>query len=1485
MNSESASQPATATEKFRVVGIGASAGGLESLEQFFANLPSNPGMAFVVVQHLSPDFRSVMDELLARHSDMPIRQAEDNIEVQPNHVYLLPPKKEMIIRDRRLLLNDKERTHGLTLPIDQFFRALAEDVGPDAVGIVLSGSGSDGSRGIRDIKRAGGRVYVESPDSAKFDGMPLSALASGVVDESAPARDIPRFLAKPESPTGSETIADLVYNETPMESVLRLLRDQFGLDFSVYKTTTVSRRILRRTELLGSLDLAEYAERLRMDPDELSSLYHDLLIGVTRFFRDPEAFEFVEQHVVPEILDRVPESEEIRLWVAGCATGEEAYSLAMILFEQLTARGRQLNMKILSTDVHTVSLSKASTGFYAEEQLEHVNEQRRERFFRKKPNGYQISQDLRQLIVFAPHNITKDAPFTKMHLISCRNLLIYLEPPAQKTVLSLFHFGLTTSGFLFLGPSETAGDLAPEFDVVTEHWKIFRKRRDVRLLEPLRIQMTRKATGGSPAFMGQPRVTLADTHLLAIYDQLLDRHMPPSFLVNEDRQLVDSFGHAERLFRIGKRRPSMNILDLLEGELRTVAAGAIQRVLKKEGPVRYTGVPVLENGNVRRCILSAEPLTNARTNSTHVLITIENETPGDGMVERRGPVSDSQIGNITTAQASQERLSTLEGELLYTRETLQSTIEEVQTSNEELQATNEELVASNEELQSTNEELHSVNEELYTVNAELQRKNAELRELNVDMQHFLESTDVGTLFLDRNLCIRKYTPRIASVFHIQQQDIGRSIRHFSHNLKRLSLQEEIDCALASGTITEDEVRDLDGTTFFLRILPYRAATRDEADPAFGSLRTSRIEGVVVSLTDISALERVRSRLRQMSAIVESCDDAIISASLDGTITSWNRGAVRIYGYGSEEAAGRHMKLLAPRGCEDQVTEFLEKLRRGETVEPVEVLGLHKDGTLRDVSVTISPIHDAEGRIAGASAIGRDVTQLRKIQRDLSEREARIRLLLDSTAEGIIGLGPDGLCTFVNPSCVRMLGYTSADDLIGHQIHPLLHPSKADGTGHVEEECAIYSPLRTGKGTHSDAETITRADGSSFLSEYWSYPIRRGNQIAGVVLTFLDITDRKRAEDEIRMAARRREEFLAMLSHELRNPLSAVVNAARVMRAPTVKPETIDKARQIVERQSRHMARLLDDLLDVSRITRGGIELRKEDLDLRDVIRTAIESLAPVFEERKSQLHTDMPDEVLPVRGDSARVQQIVVNLLSNAARYSPPGGPIYLSATADGGSVLLKVKDRGRGISPSMLSDIFELFVQDGQGLERSTGGLGIGLTLVRQIVELHGGEVHAHSDGPGNGSEFVVRLPRQPHAVIRRLSESQQTADTRRVLIVEDQDDAREMLRVLLESMGHIVIAEADGRSAVATIQSEHPDIAFIDIGLPVMSGYEVARKIREQDALDDIVLIALTGYGRAIDVQAAKDAGFDAHVTKPANSNAIDEILSNRAQRQKVC
>jgi len=1195
---------------------------------------------------------------------------------------------------------------------------------------------------------------------------------------------------------------------------------------------------------------------------------------VTKFFRDPDSFAVLQEKVIPEILARVPENEEIRVWVAACATGEEAYSLAMILFEKLTAADRQLNVKILSTDVHTASLSHAAAGVYGEEQLEHVSDSRRERFFRKKASGYHISQDLRQLIVFAPHNVTKDAPFTKMHLVSCRNLLIYLEPQAQRTVLGLFHFALAKNGFLFLGSSETPGGLAQEFDTVDEHSKIYSKRRDIRLLEPLKLPISRKPTA---SMLGPVRSPATDSQLLAMYDQLLDRHMPPSFLVDEESHVIDCFGGIESLLRLKRRRPTMSILDLLEGDVRTVVAGAIQHALKKESPVSYKGVPIPDGSGVVRCTLFAETLTNPRTGATNVLIRFENEFHAPSVAAH----SDS-TANSTTTDASRERMAALEGELSYTRETLQSTIEELQTSNEELQATNEELVASNEELQSTNEELHSVNEELYTVNAELQRKIAELRELNADIQHFLESTDVGTLFLDRKLCIRKYTPRIASVFHIEQQDIGRSIQHFSHTLRRPRLLDDILHSLDEGVTFEEEVRDADHTTYFLRILPYRAGSPDNKSNGAEVYRTGRIDGVIVSLTDISTLERARARLRHLSAIVESSDDAIIGTRLDGVITTWNRGAERLYGYRPEEAIGRKIEMLFSEDGRTGVGELMDRLDRGERLENVETLRLRKDGGLLNASVIFSPICDADGEIVGASAIARDVTALKNAQNELSSREARIRLLLESTAEAILGLDTDGKCTFCNPAAVRMLGFDSSEDLINRRLYGLVHHHNNGANVHPEEECPIFSVFRTGVGTHCE-ETLWRRNGNSFLSECWSYPVRDDGKIAGIVVTFLDVTDRRRAEEETRIAARRREEFLAMLSHELRNPLAAVVNAARVMRLPKADDTVRDKALTIVDRQSRHMARLLDDLLDVSRITRGGIELRKEDLDLRDAVQAAIESLAAPLEEKRVEVMTDFRVPVLPVRGDPDRLQQVVVNLLSNAVRYSPAGRPIRLSLTTEGAWIVLTVKDEGRGIAPDMLSEIFELFVQNGQGLDRSVGGLGIGLTLVRKIVEFHGGTVEAHSQGPGTGSEFVVKLPLQKHAVLRRFDNAQRTQVARRVVVIEDQDDTREMLRFHLESKGHVVLDASDGHSGLTAIEREHPDVALIDIGLPLFSGYDVARKIRENRVLDDVVLVALTGYGMAEDVTAARSAGFDYHLTKPADPQMIDEILAVRRQ-QKV-
>jgi two-component system CheB/CheR fusion protein len=1446
---------------FRIVGVGASAGGLESLEALFDALPANPGMAFVVIQHLSPDFRSMMDELLARHCRMPIRVAEHEMRVEVDHVYLLPAGKEMIIRDGRLLLTEKDRGQSLPLPIDQFFRSLAADCGAGAMGVILSGSGSDGSRGVREIRNAGGLVFVESPETAKFDGMPISALASGAAAQAAPPREIAALLVAarewPVAPPPSEPP-----DRSPMAGILRLLRDQFGLDFSQYKTGTVTRRVLRRLEM-GDLPGPEaYLERLRHDADELGRLYHDLLIGVTRFFRDPQAFAILEQEVVPDIIAKTPSDQEIRVWVAGCATGEEAYSIAMLFIEQLAAARRPLNLKVLATDVHRASLAQASAGLYDEDQLEHVSDERRDRFFTLRARRFAVSAQLRQHVVFAPHNITKDAPFTKMHLISCRNLLIYLEPPAQKLVLSLFHFGLATGGTLFLGSSETPGDLLGEFTPVDEHWRIYRKRRDVRLIAPDRLHV--RNPSAAPTAPATARLA-SDAQLMGIYDQLLTRVMPPSLRVDVDRALIDSFGGAERYLRMRARRPSVSILDLLTDELRTVVAAAIHHALNHPDRVRYDGVAVTDDDGPARATVSAEAFRNSRTQARFVLVSIERESAPAALPP------DVETAGQSPAAVSSERVALLETELMQTRERLQATIEELQTSNEELQATNEELIASNEELQSTNEELHSVNEELYTVNAEHQRKIVELRELNSDMQHLLEAGDVGMLFLDGDLRVRRYTPRIAPLFHLEPTDVGRSIRHFSHALLRPELFGDIERTLTEGAIVETEVAGLDGTPYLLRILPYQPIrpAQDEAPDRGRAIG----EGVVLSLTDITALVRAQDRARYLSLIVESSDDAIVGLTLDGTITSWNAGATRLYGYTGGDAIGENIRMLAPPDAAAEIDRVLADVASGVPVDPFETLRRRQDGSDVDVSVSISAVRDRSGHVVGAAAIARDITDLRETERALAAREARIRLLLDSTAEAIYGVDLDGCCMFCNAACARLLGYETTAELIGRPIEQIVPHAGASG------EHPARRVLATGEAHHADGDVLVGAAGRTFPVEYWGYPIRGPRGVIGAVVTFIDVTERKRAETEAREASRRREQFLAMLSHELRNPLAAITSATQVLRCSGMDEAAASHARDIIARQSDHMSRLLDDLLDVARITRGGIDLRRSPIDLRSPIQLALEASTPLLQSRRMQVTVDLPATPLPVFGDAARLQQVVGNLLSNAARHSDGGAMVSIIARAIEGTVELRVRDTGRGIDPAMLEAIFDLFVQGAHGLDRRGAGLGVGLTLVRQIVELHGGTVTAHSEGPNTGSEFVVRLPvytgtadvtgPAPHSAVP-------PGGARRVVVAEDQADAREMLRLLLEAQGHVVFEAPDGPSALALIEQCRPDVAIVDIGLPLMDGYDIARRLRGQPELAHVRLLALTGYGTAEDVAQAYAAGFDEHVTKPPDFDSLSAKIA---------
>ena len=593
-----------------IVGVGASAGGLEALEQLFSGMPPDTGFAFVVVQHLSPDFKSLMDELLARRTRLPVLLVENGVTVQRDRIYLIPPKKEMIISEGKLLLSDKGAQAELSLPIDTFFRSLAQDAGPRAIGIVLSGGGSDGSRGIRDIHDAGGLVLCQDESTAAFDGMPRSARDTGIVDQIIPPQLMAGVLTEHlRQVEHSATLERFVVppQMSGLTALFRYLEREFGIDFSYYKPNTVVRRIERRVQILHLSGLDAYVERVLGDRAELDSLYRDLLIGVTRFFRDEDAFEQLEKHIVPDILGRTPLSDEIRVWVPACATGEEAYSIAILFHEQMEARGEKRRIKIFATDVHSGSLEFATRGLYSEENIGRVTPRRLERYFAKEGSNWQVSAELRHLIVFARHNVVRDAPFTRVDLISCRNLLIYFQPIAQRKALGLFHFALKRQGILFLGPSENISTLGDDLETLNAHWRIYRKHRDLRpsgdphALVPLtRASPALRLPASSPQ-----QYSLAQ--MIGVYDALLDEHMPPSLLLNERRELVHAFGGAGKFVRVQDGRPSLDVLEMVEPDLKIALTGAIQRALKERVAVTYKGLKLSEGSSLAAQVPKPEP--------------------------------------------------------------------------------------------------------------------------------------------------------------------------------------------------------------------------------------------------------------------------------------------------------------------------------------------------------------------------------------------------------------------------------------------------------------------------------------------------------------------------------------------------------------------------------------------------------------------------------------------------------------------------------------------------------------------------------------------------------------------------------------------------------------------------------------------------------------------------------------------------------------
>ena len=969
-------------ERMFVVGIGASAGGLEALERFFDNMPNRSNLAYVVVQHLSPDYKSMMGELLGKHTTMEVTEATDGTEVAPGTVYLIPRKKNMTMFSGKLFLTPQPE--GLNLPIDVFFESLAEDAGERAIGIVLSGTGSDGTRGLRAIKEAGGITMAQDEESAKFDGMPKSAAATGIVDFVHPPERIASELA-----TFTSGAVGLVPEQSErdfsggsmLQKIFMLIKRKTGVDLSSYKESTIIRRIERRMGINQLHDIRSYVDFMEENPAEIHTLFKEILIGVTRFFRDPEAFEQLKSEVFPKIFGSKEAKDPIRVWVPGCSTGEEAYSVAILLAEYMTETGTHLPVKIFATDIDKEAVEFASYGVYPESIAADASLDRLGKYFVKKGDAYQVAHSVREMVIFAYHNIFKDPPFRRIDLVSCRNLLIYLQPSLQKRVISNFQFSLIDGGFLMLGTSETVGEQSMYFSNVDIRWKLFRYKgggetERPQIIDTETLQRTQNITTparktGTEAAVAQ-RVGQSTER---VYEELIERFFPPTVLINEDRKVLHIFGDVSSFLKLPAGKLDFTVSRMAREEVSVPLGTALQTAMTDEQEVAYSGIPMpgAEGDEDRTVVLRVRPVNRGDGRSVYAVMF----EPADSEESRQGDTTPFRLD-----EAVKRRISDLENELQYTKENLQATIEELETSNEELQATNEELVSSNEELQSTNEELQSVNEELITVNAEYQKKIEELSELNTDMNNLLLSTDIGTVFLDRDLLVRKFTPPVTKQINLIKGDIGRPLSDISHNLLYDDLESDIRGVLRSLEPKEIEVPSKLDKWFLVKIQPYRT-TED------------RVEGVVVTLVDISERKSAEHELQQqqdlMMRILESNPSAITMVDAAGGIVYANRRAEELFRMSRDELIEMtyddvRFRITDHAGNEIQADDlpFSQIRRSGEPVSHFTHWIVRADGSAVKLEITGNPMYDNDESVEGA------VFNLREIEEQPAGEAGRNR---------------------------------------------------------------------------------------------------------------------------------------------------------------------------------------------------------------------------------------------------------------------------------------------------------------------------------------------------------------------------------------------------------------------------------------------------------------------------------------------------------------
>jgi two-component system CheB/CheR fusion protein len=1333
--------------RFPVVGIGASAGGLEAFTQFLEHLPLDTGMAFVLVQHLDPTHESILTDLLSKSTKLPVREVRNNMRLEPDHVYVIPPGTVMTVRGGVLKLAMGKPGKGVRHGIDFFLESLAEDQGPQAIGVVLSGSASDGTLGLEAIKNEGG-ITLAQDASAKFDSMPRSAIASGCVDlvlgpaeiaaELARIARYPRLLS-----LNFEEPAAAPAERGPYQRVLQLLRLATGTDFTLYKTPTLQRRVARRMVLNKAPDLAAYGAYLRNHKEELEALYQDVLINVTSFFRNPETFELLKQRFFPGVIKNRTPDQPVRMWVPGCSTGQEAYSLAMVFLEFAARASSQIPLQIFATDLNEHLLDRARTGLYSKSQVQDLSQDRRRRFFVEEEGGFRICKPIRELCIFARHDVLSDPPFSKVDLVSCRNLLIYLDPAVQKRLMPMFYYALKPRGFLLLGNSESTGGFSDLFAVEDKAHKLYSRKEGVSRLS---VNFQPK-TPASPKENDQKVQTMElgmageleaqkEAHRL-----LLSRYSPAAVLLNEGLEALQFHGPISRFLELAPGRVNYKLLKMTREGLLLPIRKALQEAKRQNGPARVEKVEFRYDGGTRRVNLEVTPLKNGLS-----LLVFEPVGPDGEAPQQRLALSREALP--PGLKEAHREVARLRQELAAAREHQQSATEQYEAANEELQAANEEGQSSNEELQSINEELEttkeelqSTNEELVTVNEEMGSRNLELHRTNSDLNNVLDGVQMCIVVLGGDLCIRRFTPLAEKILNLVATDVGRPITNIRPNFEFPDLERVIHQTIKSIRPTEQEVQDKEGRWYSLRVLPYK--TLDH-----------QIDGAVLVLVDIDELkhseQRIQAALGYTESIIETIREPLLVLGENLQIERANRSFYNVFKLAPAEAQGRSLERIGGKNWNMPHLRALlqEVLAKGTSFDDFEMESDLEEIGRRTLLFTGRPIAAESGRAKRLLLAIEDVTE-RKQLAELRENEERFRTLAEALPQLVWTCLPDANCDYFNSKWTDYTGVPVAD-LLGIRWRETLHEEDRERT------CDFWWAALRGQVPYDLEYRIRRADGVYHWFKARATPLRdpAGNIIKWFG-TCTDIDDQKRIQrelqqgrEELELRVKERteelhdmmqelESFSYSVSHDLRSPLRAMLGFAELALergGGQMRPEVQDFIRRIISSATR-ADRLVQDILAYSRVSRA--HMRLAPVDLETILRDTILQY-PSFQAPQAEIQIHRP--LLPVQAHETFLAQCISNILANAIKFVLPGTVprVKIWTEEKAGQVRIWLKDNGIGIEPANLTRIFSIFerVHSMQEYE----GTGIGLAIVRKNIERMGGTVGVESE-PGVGSQFWIQL------------------------------------------------------------------------------------------------------------------------------------------------